>query len=532
MKLAMKNLKYILLLAVVAISASCVRDMDKVVLSDTAFTPDKAWAEEATYTSFLAKIYAGFSLTGNQGPNGLDDISNGDAGETAWMRSWFTLNEFCTDEMRVLWDNDALNDLQSFSWSSDNNWFRLNYDRVFLNIAYCNEYLRETTIEKMDSRGMSQTLIDMVQIYREEVKLIRAMNYFFLIDFYGNVPVIEEADGVGTDAPAQKSRAEVFAWTEAQIKAVIAADKLPAKGMYGRVNKYVAAMLLAKMYLNAEVYTGQARYGECVEQLNTVLSGGYNLEREYKNLFVADNHTSPEIIFPLVYDGVKSTGYGGVTFLIGLEASLKVPGLPISKIYGVDGAAGAWSGARAPKELFNLFASNDARGKLFYKEGMTDEITDLHTGYTQGRLVTKFVNRTRTGGVGQSNIFPDTDFPLFRLADAYLMYAEAVLRGGGGDMTAALGYINELRDRAGADNVSQADLTLDFIITERARELYWEGWRRTDLIRFNKFTDNYNWCWKGGTQTGIMKLDSKYNIFPLPVAELSVNTKLKQNQGY
>lgn len=528
----MKNLKYILLLAVVAIAASCVRDMDKVVLSDTAFTPDKAWAEESTYTSFLAKIYAGFSLTGNQGPYGQNDLVNEDAGEAAWLRSWFTLNEFCTDEMRVFWDNDALNDLQSQSWSSDNNWFRLNYDRVFLNIAYCNEYLRETTIEKMDSRGISQETIEMVQTYREEVKLIRAMNYFFLMDFYGNVPIIEEADGVGTDAPAQRSRAEVFAWIETQVKAVIADNKLPAKGMYGRVNNYVAAMLLAKMYLNAEVYIGEPRYNECVEQLNTVFSGGYILEPEYKNLFCADNHLSQEVIFPLVYDGIKSTGYGGVSFIIGLEASLKVPTLPISKIYGVDGATCAWTGARAPKELFNLFADNDSRGKLFFKDGMTDEITDLHTGYTQGRLVTKFVNRTSTGTVGQSNIFPDTDFPLFRLADAYLMYAEAVVRGGNGDATAALGYLNDLRDRAGADHVTAADLNLDFIITERARELYWEGWRRTDLIRFNRFTDNYNWCWKGGTQTGIMKLDSKYNIYPLPVAELSVNTKLKQNTGY
>lgn len=528
----MKNLRYILILAVVVISASCVRDMDKVVLSDTAYTPDKAWSDEATYQSFLAKIYAGFTLTGNQGPYGQEDIANIDAGETAWFRSWFTLQEFCTDEMRVFWDNDALNDLQSLSWSSDNNWFRMNYDRMFLNIAYCNEYLREATVEKMDSRGISQEVINSVETYREEVKLLRAMNYFFLMDLYGNVPIIEEADGVNTEAPAQKSRAEVFTWIETQVKAIISGNKLPAKGMYGRVNNYVAAMLLAKMYLGAEIYLGEARYNECIEQLNSVLSAGYILEPEYKNLFVADNHKSQEIIFPIVYDGVKSTGYGGVSFLIGLEASLKVPGLPIAKIYGVDGATCAWTGARAPKELFNLFDGNDSRGKLFYREGMTDEITDLHTGYTQGRLVTKFVNRTSTGAAGQSNIFPDTDIPLFRLADAYLMYAEAVLRGGNGSTTAALGYINDLRDRAGADNISQADLTLDFIISERARELYWEGWRRTDLVRFNKFTDNYNWTWKGGTQTGIMKLDSKYNIYPLPVAELSVNTKLKQNIGY
>lgn len=531
----MKNLRYILILAVVVISASCVRDMDKVVLSDTAYTPDKAWSDEATYQSFLAKIYAGFTLTGNQGPYGQEDIANIDAGETAWFRSWFTLQEFCTDEMRVFWDNDALNDLQSLSWSSDNNWFRMNYDRMFLNIAYCNEYLRETTLEKMDSRGISQEVINSVQTYREEVKLIRAMNYYFLMDLYGNVPIIVEADGVNTDAPAQKSRAELFAWIEAQVKEVMEVKdgkaNLPAKGMYGRVNNYVAAMLLAKMYLNAEVYIGEARYNECIAQLGTVLSGGYIIDPVYKNLFGADNHLSQEIIFPLVYDGLKSTSYGGVSFLIGLEASLKVPALPIAKIYGVDGATCAWTGARAPKELFNLFDRGDNRA-LFFSEGMTDEITDLHTGYTQGRLVTKFVNRTSSGAAGQSNIFPDTDVPFFRLADAYLMYAEAVVRGGNGDAALALGYINELRDRAGAPHIDHSDLNLNFIIAERARELYWEGWRRTDLIRFGYLTDNYNWTWKGGTQTGIMKLDPKYNLYPLPVAELSVNTKLKQNTGY
>ncbi|MCQ2351632.1 MAG: RagB/SusD family nutrient uptake outer membrane protein [Paludibacteraceae bacterium] len=528
----MKKTLYISVAVLALLFTSCVKDMDKVVLSDTAYTPDKAWSDEATYQGFLAKIYAGFSLTGNQGPYGYDDISNGDTGETAWLRSWFTLQEFCTDEMRVFWDNDALNDLQALSWSSDNNWFRLTYDRMYLTIAYCNEYLRETTTEKMNSRGIRATIQENVKNYRAEVRLIRAMNYYFLMDFYGNIPIIVEQDGVGDYAPAQKSRVEVFNWIEGEVNAVVSEGNLPATGLYGRVNNSVAAMLLAKMYLNAEVYTGTARYTDCITQLNKVIGGGYSLEPVYKNLFGADNNNSKEVIFPIIYDGKKATGYGGVSFIIGLEASLKVPGLPIFDIYGVDGATCAWTGARAPKELFGLFSAEDKRA-LFYKEGMTDEITDLHTGYTQGRLVTKFTNRTSTGSTGTDQIFPDTDFPLFRLADAYLMYAEAVVRGGqGGDMNTALGYVNALRDRAGAAQVAQADLTLDFFVKERARELYWEGWRRSDLIRFNYFTANYNWCWKGGTQTGIANHDPKYNLYPLPAGELSVNTNLKQNQGY
>lgn len=525
----MKNLRYIFVLAVALVLSSCVKDMDKVVLSDTANTPDKAWSEEATYQGMLAKIYAGFTLTGNQGPYGYDDISNGDTGETAWLRSWFTLQEFCTDEVRVLWDNDALNDLQSLRWSSDNNWFRITYDRMYLTIAYCNEYLRQTTREKMDERGIRATVQEETQVYREEVKLLRAMNYYFLMDMYGNVPIIVEEDGIGTAPAATKTRKEVFAWIEGQVKGL---GTLPAKGLYGRVNEYVAAMLLAKMYLNAEVYIGEPRYNECIQQLDKVIGGGYTLEPTYKHLFGADNHTSPEIIFPLVYDGKKATGYGGVGFIIGVEASLKVPGLPITEIYGVDGSTAAWTGGRAPKELFNLFGANDQRA-LFYKEGMTDEIYDLHTGYTEGRLVTKFTNRTRSGSVGADLIFPDTDFPLFRLADAYLMYAEAVARGGAGDQSKALEYVSALRTRAGADAVTAADVSnINFYLPERARELYWEGWRRTDLVRFNSFTQNYNWTWKGGTQTGVMNHDAKYNLYPLPAGELSVNSQLKQNPGY
>jgi len=528
----MKNLRYIFVLAAALILSSCVQDMDKVVLSDTANTPDKAWSDEATYTGMLAKIYAGFTLTGNQGPYGYDDISNGDTGETAWLRSWFTLQEFCTDEIRVFWDNDGLNDLQKLSWSSDNNWFRITYDRMYLTIAYCNEYLRQTTREQMDARGIRASLQEETQTYREEVKLLRAMNYYFLMDMYGNIPIIVEEDGIGTAQVENKARKDVFKWIEGQVNAVIASGKLPAVGLYGRVNVHVAEMLLAKMYLNAEVYTGEARYNDCITQLDKVIGGGYTLEPQYKHLFGADNHNSPEIIFPLMYDGKKATGYGGVGFIIGVEASLKVPGLPISDIYGVDGATAAWTGGRAPKELFNLFATNDNRA-LFYNEGMTDEILDLHTGYTQGRLVTKFTNRTRSGSVGADQIFPDTDFPLFRLADAYLMYAEAYARGKQGDATKAKEYVNALRTRAGADQVTETEINdVNFYLSERARELYWEGWRRTDLIRFNSFTQNYNWTWKGGTQTGVMNHDSKYNLYPLPSGELSVNRKLTQNPGY
>jgi hypothetical protein len=124
---------------------------------------------------------------------------------------------------------------------------------------------------------------------------------------------------------------------------------------------------------------------------------------------------------------------------------------------------------------------------------------------------------------------------MFRLADAYLMYAEAVVRGGtGGDMATAVGYINDLRNRAYGStmgNITMADLDLPFLLDERSRELYWECHRRTDLIRFGKFTAGYNWTWKGGTKEG-NDVNEKYNIFPIPSSDLGANPNLQQNAGY
>jgi hypothetical protein len=178
--------------------------------------------------------------------------------------------------------------------------------------------------------------------------------------------------------------------------------------------------------------------------------------------------------------------------------------------------------------------SSDGRG-MFHTEGQTLEIDDMFE-FTNGYAVTKWKNITSDGNIGSDIEFVDTDFPLFRLADVYLMYAEAVLRGGtGGDESTALSYINMLRERAYGDengNISARDLTLDFIIDERARELYWEGQRRTDLIRFGLFSGgDYLWSWKGAVKEG-RSIDAKFDIFPIPAADVIANTNLTQNPGY
>jgi hypothetical protein len=178
--------------------------------------------------------------------------------------------------------------------------------------------------------------------------------------------------------------------------------------------------------------------------------------------------------------------------------------------------------------------SSDGRG-MFYTDGQNLEIEDLFE-FTEGYAITKWKNVTSTGVAGVDKTHPDTDFPMFRLADSYLMYAEAVIRGGaGGDLGTALSYINALRERAYGDsygNMTQADLTLDFILDERARELFWEGHRRTDLIRFGKFTGgDYLWAWKGAVKEG-KAVDAKYNLFPIPASDLGANPNLTPTPGY
>ena len=195
------------------------------------------------------------------------------------------------------------------------------------------------------------------------------------------------------------------------------------------------------------------------------------------------------------------------------------------------GFSQAWSNIRAKETLSTLFEESDKRA-MFWKQDRTLE-SSVWYDFTKGWSVIKYSNLKSDGTPGSNSAHADTDFPFFRLADAYLMYAEAVLRGGqGGTKEQALLYLKELRERAGISPVSSVELTLDFILEERSRELYWEGHRRIDLIRFGKFTKNYKWPWKNGVFSGVANIDSKYNIYPLPATELTSNPDLKQNTGY
>jgi hypothetical protein len=502
---------------------SCTDDLNTEPLTDQTITSTVAWADTATYTTFLAKIYAGLALSGNAGPNGGDDMVSGDQGEATFIRSYWNLQELPTDEAVIAWSDDGLNGLQFNRWTSDNRFVQLVYNRLFLNIAFCNEYIRETTDSKLDSRGLSAAMKSHVVTYRNECRALRALNYFIAMDLYANVPFVTEANGVGSYLPQQIDRKSLFTWIETELTSCL--GNLPPKSQYGSINDATVNMILAKMYLNAEVYIGEDRYTDCITAVKNVISAGYSLETNYQNNFCADNNTSSEIIYPIVYDGKHATTYGGTTYLM---ASAWGSDMNPGSNYGL---GQSWSGNRVTQALTQLFEDGDNRA-LFYTDKRTEEVTAWND-YYKGWACVKYTNLNRNGSAGQDNLFADTDFPLFRLADAYLIYAEAVVRGGqGGSKSQAVTYVNDLRTRANASTITEAQLTLPFLLDERGRELYWEGQRRTDLIRFNSFTANKTWPWKNGVVEGTANIDDKYNIFPLPSTDLSANSNLTQNSGY
>ena len=296
----------------------------------------------------------------------------------------------------------------------------------------------------------------------------------------------------------------------------------------GSAPRQAAETLLAKTYLNAEVYTGQNRYADCRSYCEKVInSGAYQLDADYQHLFLADNQNSPEIIFPVVYDGLYAQTWGGTTYLVcgALGGSMNAAD------YGVNGK---WGGLRSTSVFVNKFpdTTEDSRF-LFYRDGQDLEITSLGT-FTQGYAYPKYKNITSVGGVGSNNgssAHVDIDFPMFRLADVYLMLAESAWREG--DQGTAVNYVNMLRERAyGNTNNNVASLSLDDLLDERSRELAWEGSRRTDLIRFDKFTSgDYVWPFKGGDVSGV-GVSGHLSLYPIPTADMVLNPNLIQNSGY
>ncbi|HEV7589929.1 MAG TPA: RagB/SusD family nutrient uptake outer membrane protein [Longimicrobium sp.] len=480
-----------------------------------------------SYQAFLARIYGGLQVTGQAGPAGLPDIQGIDEGFSHYLRQYWQLEELPTDEAIIGWGDPTLPELNTQLWGSGNLFVSAMYYRVFFQVMLANEFLRETTDAKLQSRGASQALVDQVHQYRAEARFLRALSYWHGVDLFGNIPLVTEADPIGLTPPKQSTRTAVYDYAVSELNAILPLLPAPHAGEYGRADRGAALMLLAKLYLNSAVYTGTPRNAEARAAVEAIItSNAYSLDPSYIHLFQANNHTSPEIIFPVPFDGQHTQTYGGMTFLV----HAAVGGNMNAANYGIDGG---WWGLRVRPEVYNLFTAADQRSAVFFTNGQSADINSVGD-FFQGVGAPKYRNVTSTGAPGGHPVFPDTDFPMFRLADAYLMYAEAVLRGGGGSQAQALTYVNAVRQRAYGNttgDITAAQLTLAFLKDERSRELLWEAHRRTDLVRFGQYSTAGVWQWKGGVKAGATTAAFR-NLYPIPASEISANPNLTQNAGY
>lgn len=520
----MKNLKLKLIVFSLMglLSTSCLDELEtkpKAELSLEQLLEQDPQAIEG----LLSKMYGTFALSGPKGPTS-SDITGPDPGETAFLRGIVNLQDFTADAMKNRWGDDGLDQLTTTKgWTSSNKFFRYLYDRVYYTVPQTNNIIKVLK-EGVDVPNEEQ--------YVSELRFLRSLAYFYMIDCFGKGVIVTE-DDLGSTTPVQESnRVQMFNYIESELIDIEA--RISATNTYGRANKSVVRMLLAKLYMNAKVYTGTERYNDAAIYINKIITeGGYTLAPDFLANFSGDNNTSPEIIFPLLADAATSQSFGNTTYII--NGSLSVDTMTPSTYGSTEG----WGGHRSSKAWYGLFgssaaalaASTDDRAHLFWTNGHNFEMTDYKI-WTNGYPSIKFRNTNLAGGSGATP-FSGTDFPLYRLADVYLMYAECALRNATGTTPAqALIYVNEVRDRSNASLIGPSELTLDFILDERARELNLEGHRRTDLIRFGKFTgSSYIWPWKGGTVNG-QSISANYNLFPVPASALQANPNLTQNPGY
>ena len=540
-----RNLINKLLLTLLLSGCLVACNKNKVLTPNDAVTSAQVYSTAVGYKQALAKVYGSYALTGNiapYNPNGPGDIQGIDEGASDFFRLFWYLQELPTDEAVITYGDPGVQDIHSMVWSSGNAITTGLYYRSLFQITLCNDFIRQSSDAEISSRGFTGADATNIRYYRAEARFLRAYQYWVLMDLYANPPFVTDANAVGSVVPPQTDRKTLFAYVESELKAIDPLLVKPKGNEYGRADQGAAWALLARMYLNAQVYTGTARFTDAITYSQKVINAGYSLIPNYDQLMLADDNTNTnEFILTINYDGLKTQGYGGTQFLVHAATGGSMP----ANKFGVDYK---YAGIRTTSNLVNLFpapltqdttnfpnnGNPDTRAEFWYP-GQNLAINNV-TAFTDGIAINKYRNVTKTGAAGSSVTFSDIDMPIFRLSEQYLIYAESVLRGGTGDKSVALGYINTLRTRAyggsNAGNITSGQLTTDFILDERGRELYWEGFRRTDLVRYGKFTSSsYVWPFKGGVKAGTGVGDFR-NLYGIPDKDRAVNPNLKQNPGY
>ncbi len=530
----------------------------------------------------FVKIYSTLALTGQKGPDGSGDVAGVDEGTSSFYRMTYELQEFPADQIYWIWPDVGVDDVRKMTWTSSNTLVKGLYARLYFDITLCNLFLDDYA-----------TVATKEQI--AEVRFIRALNYWYLLDMFGNVPFVEHS-GLA-ELPEQIARPDLYAWLKNELIENIEPNLAPANQRisYYRVDQAAAWLLLSRLCLNAAVYGVDregmqhiadltAEYTDAAHYANLVMTSGYGLASEYRYLFMGDNDNLSavndawkEIILPIGQDGIETQSWGGSMFLI---ASTYTGGMPNW------GITESWKCIRSRAQLVGLFcgtkfqspiadaittkeAAQKAYGEYF---GTAAEITKaakddraLFCNYSEdasntyccqfwktnkgdeffsGWGITKFSNlMADPARTANDTRHPDMDIPLMRKAEAYLNYAEAVLRGGTQCGITVDEAVNTIRRRAHAEektgwNLTDTPLKGLNIIDERGRELYSEGMRRSDLIRFGYFTGSvsesgYRWEYKAGELLGIQAAPEDFRIlYPLPLSEVTANKNLTQNKGY
>lgn len=527
---------------------SCVKDLDLSPKDPSTILSDNLGDNPEYMKQVLGKIYASFIIAG-QGGTGGDDITASDGNFFTTTRALWNIQEITTDEAICAWGDVGIADLNTQTWSSSNPFLTALYQRLGLSITYANEFIRLTN-DNSDP---------VVVRYNAEARFLRALAYYWHMDLFGNPPFTTEADEVGTFYPKQLdpdvnvARKKLFNYIVSELHSI--ESKLGEPGFsYPQADQGACWMLLSRLYLNAEVYTGTAKWDSCKIYTDKVItSGKYSLASNYRQNFSADNDGfhNPEMIFAWAQDGINTQGFVGTTFII--ESSSDAVYLRAEDFHGLTNNTN-WNGNRARKQFMNVMVDTLATygsvpvpydtdpffaqckdKRVYLRVKKSPDIPSASSSGDYGIGVYKFTAKKADGSQADNynDAYASTDFPIFRYADAILMRAEASFNLG--DLAGAVSDINMIRQRAYGDNsgnITTADLNDQFLLNERGKEFYYEAQRRTDLIRFGQYTNgSYTWAWKGGAFNGA-QTSSHMNIFPIPGDEVSANPNIKQNPGY
>lgn len=537
MNISLKNIALIatsaLFLGVAA--TSCVRDLDV-----TPIDPNLALLDDPDY--LFNKCYATLAMAGNSDVDGDCDVDGIDGGTSGFVRQMWNANELTTDEAYCVWGDPGIDGFDFNTYDAAHPMLRGYYYRLYTAITFCNHYL--------------EVAADADPVKTAEIRFLRAFEYFLALSGYGpNIPFVT---AVSSEKPMPGKGTEIYDFIESElldIQSVLSAPKVVKEGEagYGRVSQAAAWLLLARLYLNAEVFTGTPQWVKAAEFAQKVIDSPFKLNTTgtanasaYEMLFMGDNGSSAatqEAVFAIMGNSLKTASWGMTLFLIASTYN----GDMLAQ-YPI-GTSEAWGGNVARPDLVQKFfpnlssvpmeaqkaefvsAAGDDRA-LFWSVGHSLNTTAI-TDFTEQIAVVKYNNLYSDGGASPTEgQYVDTDFYILRAAEAYLTYAEATARQNGGTATSdGLARLNELRSRAHASKLAAANL--DQILDEWSREFYFEGRRRLDLIRYGYYggENSYNWWNKGGVPAGT-SFPAYRNLFAIPTTDLTANSNLSQNPGY